>query len=61
MSDARSVLVALEAKGIRALRLCADSRHVKPGDVFVALKGNRTDGRDYLAQAIKQGATNVRR
>ena len=59
MSDAKSVLVELERKGIRTHSLCADSRYVKPGDVFVAQKGNRVDGRDYLPQAIKHGAVAV--
>jgi UDP-N-acetylmuramoyl-L-alanyl-D-glutamate--2,6-diaminopimelate ligase len=33
-----------------------DSRRVQPGEVFVALKGLRSDGHDHLAQAIAQGA-----
>lgn len=36
-----------------------DSRKVQPGEVFVALKGQRTDGHDHLAQAIAQGASAV--
>lgn len=33
-----------------------DSRDVEPGDVFVALKGTRFDGHDYLRQAHAAGA-----
>jgi UDP-N-acetylmuramoyl-L-alanyl-D-glutamate--2,6-diaminopimelate ligase len=33
-----------------------DSRRVKPGDIFVALKGHSQDGRRYLREAIQRGA-----
>lgn len=33
-----------------------DSRAVEPGDVFVAIKGQRVDGHDYLDQARQRGA-----
>jgi UDP-N-acetylmuramoyl-tripeptide--D-alanyl-D-alanine ligase len=33
-----------------------DSRAAAPGDLFVALKGERFDGHDFVAQIIKQGA-----
>lgn len=59
MSDAKSVLDELERLGIRAQTLCADSRYTKPGDVFVALKGKRVDGRNYISQAIDNGAIAV--
>ncbi|MDA1183912.1 MAG: UDP-N-acetylmuramoyl-L-alanyl-D-glutamate--2,6-diaminopimelate ligase [Acidobacteria bacterium] len=36
-----------------------DSRHVKPGWVFVALRGLRADGADFAAQAIAAGAAAV--
>ncbi len=36
-----------------------DSRAVKPGDLFVALVGEQTDGHRYLAQALEQGAAGV--
>lgn len=37
-------------------RLVLDSRHVQPGDVFVALPGIRVDGRQYIDQARDRGA-----
>jgi len=36
-----------------------DSRQVEPGSLFVALKGDRFDGHDYMAAAEKLGAIGV--
>ena len=36
-----------------------DSRKVKPGQTFVAIKGFTVDGHDYIDSAIKNGATRV--
>jgi UDP-N-acetylmuramoyl-L-alanyl-D-glutamate--2,6-diaminopimelate ligase len=40
--------------GRRDLRL--DSRGVRPGDIFVAVPGERTDGRRHIGDAIARGA-----
>jgi len=48
---------ALESLGMR--RLVNDSRVVMPGDTFVAYPGHARDGRDYIAQAIANGAASV--
>jgi len=37
-------------------RVVHDSRHVEPGDLFVALKGPRFDGHDFVLEAISSGA-----
>ncbi len=42
---------------LRGLR--TDSRTVQPGDVFVALPGERTDGRRFIPQVIAAGAAAV--
>jgi UDP-N-acetylmuramoyl-L-alanyl-D-glutamate--2,6-diaminopimelate ligase len=42
-----------------AAQLSADSRRIKPGDVFVAYAGDAGDGRNYIAQAIEAGARAV--
>jgi UDP-N-acetylmuramoyl-tripeptide--D-alanyl-D-alanine ligase len=34
-----------------------DSRSIAPGDVFVAIKGDRLDGHDFAAAALKAGAS----
>lgn len=36
-----------------------DSRKVKPGDTFVALKGATVDGHDFIEKAILNGATKI--
>lgn len=37
-------------------RAVVDSRGVQPGDLFVALRGERVDGNDYVAEALARGA-----
>ena len=36
-----------------------DSRHVGSGDIFVAIKGHKQDGHDYISDAIRQRAVAV--
>src|ERR1700758_1376814 len=38
-------------------RICTDSRGAAPGALFVALKGQQTDGHRFLADAFRNGAT----
>jgi UDP-N-acetylmuramoyl-tripeptide--D-alanyl-D-alanine ligase len=38
------------------LRISTDTRSIEPGDTFVALHGERFDGHDFTAQAVKRGA-----
>ncbi len=35
---------------------CIDSRLVRPGDLFVALPGERTDGHEFVDHAVQSGA-----
>ena len=44
----------VEVSGIKI-----DSRQVKPGYLFVAIKGTQTDGHQYIAKAIELGAVAV--
>jgi UDP-N-acetylmuramoyl-tripeptide--D-alanyl-D-alanine ligase len=39
------------------LRLERDSRHIEPGDVFLAVKGENQDGHQYVTTALEKGAT----
>ncbi len=39
--------------------ICMDTRHLKPGDLFVAIKGGYIDGHDYIEAAEEKGAIGV--
>ena len=39
--------------------VAADSRAVKPGDIFVAIEGGKTDGLKFVAAALAAGATAI--
>lgn len=41
------------------INIKTDSRKVKPGDIFVALRGIVGDGHDFIHQAIKNGASKI--
>ncbi len=49
--------VAVQSVVIR--RVHTDSRSLQPGDLFVALRGERFDGNQFIAQAKAQGAVAV--
>ncbi len=42
-----------------ATGLSIDTRTIRPGDLFVALKGDRLDGHDYVGDALMKGAAAV--
>lgn len=39
--------------------ICFDSRKVKPGSLFIAVRGTKTDGHEFINQAIEQGASAI--
>jgi len=39
--------------------ICADSRRIRPGDLFVAIPGGSADGHRFIAQAVEEGAVAV--
>ncbi len=57
MSAGKPDIEAVRALGVR--RMTVDSRAVRPGDTFVAYPGVSQDGRDYIAQAVRNGAASV--
>ncbi len=54
----QSILVAdpEAARSMRLLRTHSDTRTLQPGDLFIALRGERFDAHDFLAQAQERGA-----
>lgn len=41
------------------INIQSDSRKIKPGDTFVALRGISSDGHSYINKAIENGATRI--
>ncbi|HXI33808.1 MAG TPA: Mur ligase domain-containing protein, partial [Gemmatimonadales bacterium] len=41
---------------VQCTSVSTDTREIKPGALFVALKGERFDAHDFLAQAKERGA-----
>ena len=59
LADAHAMLPHSTLVGDGAIafaRVASDSRSLQPGDLFVALQGERFDGHDFLAQARERGA-----
>lgn len=44
-------------KGLRIGGISTDSRNIKEGEAFVAIKGDNFDGNDFIGDAVKKGAS----
>lgn len=55
-TDVAKALNASVSGAWEATRISIDSRTVQPGDIYVALKGERLDGHDFIAEALTKGA-----
>ncbi len=53
---ARAVAGRVRGDNVRFSRVATDTRTLAPGDLFVALAGERFDGHDYVAAALERGA-----
>ena len=53
----RGELIGGQHADVRAGRVVIDSRLIKPGDLFWALRGEQHDGHDFLAEARQRGAS----
>ena len=49
----------LAALNVKVTRLVTDSRAIQRGDTFVAYPGEKSDGRQFIANAIQNGANAV--
>jgi UDP-N-acetylmuramoyl-tripeptide--D-alanyl-D-alanine ligase len=58
IAEAAAAEVVRRGEG-RPERAVADSRELRPGDLFVGLPGERADGGTYAAQALEGGAWGV--
>jgi len=58
VSDLKAILPGCIIKGsnTRVGNIKIDSRNIKKGDTFIALRGSTTDGHRFISDAIKRGA-----
>ena len=59
MSAAQAIVDELCRRGVSPAGICADSRCLAPGEVFVALAGVGGDGRAHINDALARGAAAV--
>ena len=63
--ELRDVIESIEVKAVEGslettvTSVCIDSRQVKPGSLFVAIRGTQTDGHQFIGKAIEQGASAI--
>src|SRR3569832_1836236 len=60
LSEAAAMLgVPFVGEDAEVLRIATDSRTIRPGDLFIALRGEKFDGGRFAGQALGQGAVGV--
>jgi UDP-N-acetylmuramoyl-tripeptide--D-alanyl-D-alanine ligase len=60
LSEAAAMLgVPFAGSDASVLRVSTDSRSIQPGDLFIALRGEKFDGGAYAEDALRQGAAGV--
>ena len=60
LSEAARILgVPFSGVDAEVLRVSTDSRAIRPGDLFIALRGEKFDGGAFAAQALRQNAVGV--
>jgi UDP-N-acetylmuramoyl-tripeptide--D-alanyl-D-alanine ligase len=60
LSEAAAMLgVPFAGSDAPVLRVSTDSRSIQPGDLFIALRGEKFDGGAYAEDALRQGAAGV--
>tara|TARA_S200000501_G_scaffold378888_1_gene444603 strand:- start:29743 stop:31188 length:1446 start_codon:yes stop_codon:yes gene_type:complete len=56
---AKRVVKKVEIPDVHVSGISTDSQMIKPGELFIAIKGSKKDGHDYIQDAIKNGASAV--
>lgn len=59
LGDLLPSLALGRAATIAVRNLCLDTRQLKTGDAFIAVLGNKVDGRNFIAKAIELGASAI--
>jgi UDP-N-acetylmuramoyl-tripeptide--D-alanyl-D-alanine ligase len=59
ITSARLLLGAPRRLRAKVRDVCTDSRTLRDGDLFIALKGERFDGHEFVQQALEKGAAGV--
>lgn len=60
LAEAAAMLnVRFDGADADVLRVSTDSRAILPGDLFIALRGDKFDGGSFAARALQQGAVGV--
>ena len=54
-AEAEAATLGHAGAGFAASGLSIDTRSLKPGDLFVALKGDTRDGHDFVRAALARG------
>jgi UDP-N-acetylmuramoyl-tripeptide--D-alanyl-D-alanine ligase len=56
LAQAAGAAADASAGGVALTGVAVDSRHVAPGNLFVAIRGERVDGHDFAREAAARGA-----
>lgn len=59
LSEISTALKIACANELSLSGVCIDSRQVKPGNLYIAIRGERFDGHDFIDEAIAKGAVAV--
>lgn len=57
--DSQSLLLPLGTQDRQVTGICADSRRIEPGQIYVVLKGDKFDGRQFIVSAVARGAVAI--
>lgn len=59
LAEMSSLLNIPDNQDIHLTGVCIDSRTVEPGNLFVAIRGERFDGHNFISEAVARGAAAV--